>query len=524
MSKRSADRQITKDDPTEEEGAAEGEEQQMEEGGTWRQASTAQLAGRVIVKARRKGISAPTGVAMPAFNFGATMPTTAATPPAAAAAAPAAASEAAPLNALQKLAAAQAASSWACPTCDTNNKLSDSVCGACEQPNPNAPASSPSAAAAAAPAPVSAFTFGSAPAAAAAATPVAATEAPVENALTRLAAKQAAESWECGTCMTNNKMTAATCGACEEPRPAGLGNGAAATATEAAPAAAFTAPVAFSFGAPAASSAATAAAPATFSFGAGEASATAATFGSVPSFSFGGSLGGAAPVSFGSVASGAAATFGAAAAVSAPQFEISSAEALQSANSELNTQFLNKSKESTGEENDQVHLKVLTKVFQIKKVPIVKIAPELQHGPTGEVTAAAAGCRRHQRRAGAHRDEVCGDRIRRAACQLRRGSGHWKDQSQNGTKQHAACTARGSASLIAAAAPYRFMLLLMLTFSSPCAVRVVAFVRFCVRRRPSAVCSTRLCSPVWSTRCRTTSMCASIRWTWKETWRHSCSE
>lgn len=337
------------------------------------------MAGRVIVKARRKGISAPTGQAMPAFNFGATMPaaptaTAAAPAPAAAATTPAAA-EPAPMNALQRLAAEQAASSWSCPACETNNKKTDARCGACEEPNPNPPAGAADADKPAAPAAVSAFTFGSA--APAAAEP--------QNALQKLAAKLASESWECPTCMTNNKMSAATCGACEEPNPNAKAGDAAASSAAAAPAASgFTfgsAPAASASGvtfgaAPAASGVtfggaastsevtfgapvSTSSAPGVFSFGASEASATPLSFGSVPSFSFGGSAGAAPLASFGSVASGASA-FGDSAAV--PKFEASSAETLLQSSSEVSTEFKNKSKESTGEEDDEVHLRANTKV------------------------------------------------------------------------------------------------------------------------------------------------------------------
>ena len=408
------------------------------QGGTWRPASQEALAGRTIIKARRKGISAPTGVAMPAFNFGTAMPANpfaglaAPQPPAAAAAAAAspspapapapaavaspeapAAGAAAPLNALERLAAAQKSSSWTCPTCETPNKLTDLTCGACEEPKPAVP------------------------------TVVAA--APL-NPLQELQRKIAASSWECAVCMTANKMADKACASCQEPRPAGKGD-ASSTDTAAAPAAA--APVTFSFGsaAPAASSssaatgtglsfgsaplsfggavtfggapastgavsfgsaptfgatapaATVAAAPTPFSFGgAAEAPASSeGTFGRVPSFSFGGAaLGGATPATFGSVAS-APASFGSDAASSsssaaatpapAPQFEASSAEALASAGTEVSREFRNATKESTGEEHDEVHLRVNTKVYQIKKVPIIKPAPE----PTGELAAAAAG-------------------------------------------------------------------------------------------------------------------------------------
>jgi hypothetical protein len=363
----------------------------MEEGGTWRQASQEQLAGRQIVKVRRKGVSAPAGAAaaaapMNAFNFGLAAKPSAAAP----AAAPAAVStEAAPMNALQRLAAAQAASGWACPSCETRNKNGTNVCAACETPNPSAPA------------------------AAAAAVPAAA--AAGGNALERLAAKLASESWECPTCSTQNKLSAGTCGACEEPRPGSTAsNGTAAPAAAAAGgfsfgaqpsgdvAAAAPASVGFSFGSSTGSVSfgaptsgdkpAGAAAP--FSFGAGEASASAATFGSVPSFSFGGGslgLAGAPLATFGSVASGTAS--GAAAGGfgeeggSEPKFEESSAEALANEKTELASEFKNASKESTGEENDTVHLRQATKVFQMKRVP--KVSPQAATGPAGEVAAAA---------------------------------------------------------------------------------------------------------------------------------------
>jgi hypothetical protein len=106
------------------------------------------------------------------------------------------------------------------------------------------------------------------------------------------------------------------------------------------------------------------------------------TFGSVPSFA---SFGGSAPFqSFGSIAKSDSGSFSASPS-GAVQFEASSAESLLTTTDETKDEFKHRTKELTGEEEDEVHLRVPTKVYQMREVPVVTEAH-----PEGEVTAAAA--------------------------------------------------------------------------------------------------------------------------------------
>ena len=97
---------------------------------------------------------------------------------------------------------------WACSICMISNKKDATKCVACEEPNPNAPKTSEKEV-------PPKFSFG-------VATPAATvTPSPAPNAsgFGDLIKKQKAASWSCGVCMTNNKLDAAKCLACEEPNP-----------------------------------------------------------------------------------------------------------------------------------------------------------------------------------------------------------------------------------------------------------------------------------------------------------------
>jgi len=410
MSKRAAERQLTKDDP---EGAEGMEESSTSRSGGWKVASAEQIAQRKIVKARRPGISAPTGTAMPAFNFGASM-----TPAKTDAAASTTkqteqangqkeeVKQAEPMNALQRLAAQQAASGWRCETCDSINKHEKTVCGACEAPRP---------ASAAKPTTTTATT----------------TAAEKEmNPLQRLAAQQAKEKWECGSCLSSNKLSDDKCGACQEPRPAGKGPAASTSASDSTSSSSSSTPAAsfsfgstepstsssssastsnftfgsgsggFSFGAAAASSSSSAASTGFFSFGSSEAAASPVTFGSLPTFgsAFGNDSGSSSSSSFAaafapakplgsSSLSGSEEKGGGEGEGEGAEGEDGDAAPSLSAPADPNPSFAGRTADSTGEENDEIHLRTNCKVFQLKT--ITTVAKE-QIAPTGEISQAAA--------------------------------------------------------------------------------------------------------------------------------------
>lgn len=356
MSKRSADRQLSKDDPaSDREESGDAADEMEQQGGTWQPASQQAMQGRTIVKARRKAISAPTGVAMPAFNFGATMPPTTpmVAPPAApakpadatttTAATPAVATVAAPTAA----AASPSAAGWKCELCDTENEAGLAQCSVCDTAKP---ATSEAAAPTPKPAPAApASTTSAAPATTDSAATSSSSAASSSSTAASTSTAAAAPTSVFGSSSTSNGT------------PSGFSSFATTT------------PAIFGAGS-------TSAAPSTFSFGLSEASASPSTFGSVPSF--------ASFSSFGSVASGEGAKggfFAAAAAAPTVQFEPSSAEHLLTNNEETKAEFKHATAEKTGEENDEVHLKMPTKVYQLRSVPIVADVHV-----EGEVNAAAA--------------------------------------------------------------------------------------------------------------------------------------
>lgn len=316
--------------------------------GTWKPASDSVIAGRTIVKARRKGISAPTGVAMPAFNFGATMPTTTTTAVATATTTEAAktteAADATPAKETASEAAATttpaaAAGEWACPVCETANKPDAAKCSVCDEANPTAAAATTPAAAEAAPVAPSSSAADAAPAVKES-EPEKEKEAAAPAATTVFgAATNAASPFGFGSVTSTGNVFGSS------------------SSTEG-----------------------------TFSFGSGEASASPLTFGSVPSFGAAGFAFSGGFQSFGSVAqSNSGAAFGETGAAPAVSFEASSAQTLQATTDEVRDEFKGKAADKTGEEDDEVHLRMPTKVYQMKEVPIVV---EAHH--EGEVTAAVA--------------------------------------------------------------------------------------------------------------------------------------
>lgn len=119
-----------------------------------------------------------------------------------------------------------------------------------------------------------------------------------------------------------------------------------------------------------------------FSFSSTEAPASQLSFGNVPSFSGFGSAA-ASFQSFGSLAKSDSASF--APSTDKPAFEAAAATNLLATTVETNDEFKDRVQERTGEEDDEVHLRIATKVYQMKEVPVVTEAH-----PEGEVTAAIA--------------------------------------------------------------------------------------------------------------------------------------